>query len=502
MKRIPVLLSVTGFCFMLMGTGCTRSQLGTFEGHSDIGTVAAVGTIDYNPDEDSYHVGGGGENMWYEYDDFHFVWKKMSGDFSIASDIEILGDGGHPHRKAFLMIRQNLDTDSPYADAVIHGKGMASLQYRETAGDASHEVQSNVHAPRRLSLHKEGDYVYMKVANEGEELRSSGGMFRIKFQDPFYVGIGVCAHDSTRFEEAVFTNLEITTGAPEMVELAEGEEPAVESTLERIAIGSTDRTVIYHTRGRIEAPNWTGDGEYLIYNSNGLLYKIPVAGGIPEQIDTGFATALNNDHGISPDGSQLVVSDNSGDGLSKIYVLPAEGGTPRPVMTDGPAYWHGWSPDGQTLAYVARRNDDFDIYTIPVSGGEEVRLTTAPGLDDGPDYSPDGKYIYFNSVRTGTMQLYRMRADGSEQEQMTTDEYNDWFPHPSPDGKWLVFISFEPEVEGHPRNKDVMLRMMPAEGGEIKVLAKLFGGQGTINVPSWSPDSEHVAFVSYRLVNP
>ncbi|MBA7599250.1 hypothetical protein ES703_06280 [subsurface metagenome] len=173
-------------------------------------------------------------------------------------------------------------------------------------------------------------------------------------------------------------------------------------------------------------------------------------------------------------------------------------------MTDkAPSYWHGWSPDGKTLVYPARRNDEFDIYTIPVEGGEETRLTDAPGLDDGSDYTPDGEYIYFNSVRTGVMKIWRMRADGSNQEQMTfNEEYADWFPHPSPDGKWVVFLSYDKSVEGHPPDKDVVLRIMPLSGGEPRVLAELFGGQGTINVPSWAPDSRHFAFVSYRLVKP
>ena len=166
----------------------------------------------------------------------------------------------------------------------------------------------------------------------------------------------------------------------------------------------------------------------------------------------------------------------------------------------GPSYWHGWSPDGKTLAYCAERGGEYDVYTIPVAGGEEKRLTTAKALDDGPDYSPDGEWIYFNSERTGLMQIWRMRADGSEQQQVTSDGHADWFPHPSPDGKWVAFLSYEKDVQGHPPNKDVTIRMMPAGGGEIQVLAKPFGGQGTINVPSWSPDSLHLAFVSYRLV--
>ncbi|HEX9934782.1 MAG TPA: transporter, partial [bacterium] len=156
----------------------------------------------------------------------------------------------------------------------------------------------------------------------------------------------------------------------------------------------------------------------------------------------------------------------------------------------------------KTLAYCAERNGEFDIYTIPADGGEEVRLTTAPGLDDGPDYSPDGRFIYFNSERSGSMQIWRMKPDGSSQELVTSDGYNNWFPHPSPDGKWICFLSYEKGVQGHPANKDVLLRLMPVDGGEIEVLAKLFGGQGTINVPSWSPDGSSLAFVSYRLAAP
>jgi Tol biopolymer transport system component len=173
------------------------------------------------------------------------------------------------------------------------------------------------------------------------------------------------------------------------------------------------------------------------------------------------------------------------------------------VTKQGPSYWHGWSPDGKTLAYCAERVGEYDIFSIPVEGGDETRLTNAPGLDDGPDYSPDGKYIFFNSERSGLMKIWRMNADGTDQKQVTLDtEYADWFAHPSPDGKWLVFVSFDKSVKGHPENKDVVLRIMPLGGGKPKVLTSLFGGQGTINVPSWSPDSTQAAFVSYRLLPP
>jgi len=279
------------------------------------------------------------------------------------------------------------------------------------------------------------------------------------------------------------------------------EETMLESTLETISIATMDRRVVYCAPEHFEAPNWSRDGKYLLFNKEGKIYKIPVEGGTPELINTDFAVKCNNDHGISPDGTQLAISDQSNeDNKSRIYILPIEGGTPKQITELAPSYWHGWSPDGKTLAYCAERNGEFDIYTISVNGGEETRLTTTPGLDDGPDYSPDEKYIYFNSERTGTMQIWRMKTDGTGQEQITNDEYNNWFAHPSPNGKWIVFLSYEIDVKGHPPNKDVMLRLMSVETGEIQVLAKLFGGQGTINVPSWSPDSNNLAFVSYRLV--
>ncbi len=275
----------------------------------------------------------------------------------------------------------------------------------------------------------------------------------------------------------------------------------VESALQTIAITSFERDTIYRTEDHIEAPNWSPDGKSLIFNSSGLLYNIPVKGGTPKLIPTGFAKRINNDHGISPDGTQLVISDQTETGKSLIYTLPIEGGIPKKITLLGPSYWHGWSPDGKTLAYCAERNDNFDIYVIPAQGGEEVRLTTTHGLNDGPDYSPDGKFIYFNSVRGDTMQILRMKPDGTDQEQITTDTFNDWFAHPSPDGKWIVYVSFGTDVpaERHPANKHVQLRLMNLETRKVQVMAKLFGGQGTINVPSWSPDSKKVAFVSYKL---
>jgi len=501
MNHLPKYFFVCLSVIIPLQAGCAYSQnpsLGLFEEHSDIGDVEKTGYVKYDVAQKSYLIAGGGENMWFNNDAFHFLWKRASGDVSLAADIRWIGVGGNPHRKACLLIRQSLEPDSPYADAVIHGDGLTSLQYRQDRGGPTREIQSNVTSPLRIQIEKEGDYVFMSIAREKEKLHSTGGSFKIKFSEPFYIGLGVCAHDNAALEKAVFSNVEIKAG-----KLHSSEETVLESTLETVAIASKDRRVVYHISNHIEAPNWSRDGKYFLFNSSGKIYKLPVEGGEPKIINTGFANRCNNDHGLSPDGTKLVISDQSqGERKSLIYTLPVGGGIPRQITSLGPSYWHGWSPDGKTLAFVGERNGDYDIYTIPKEGGDEVRLTKASGLDDGPDYSHDGKYIYFNSIRSGTMQIWRMKSDGSNQQQITFDDYNDWFPHPSPDGRWIVFLSFEKEVEGHPANKDVMLRIMPTEGYEIQVLAKLFGGQGTINVPSWSPDSKNIAFVSYRLINP
>ena len=473
-----------------------QKDMGIFQGHGDIGEVKHKGWLKFNPADSTYTVSASGTNMWFHEDQLHYVWKKMSGDVTISADIELLGKGVNPHRKACLIIRQNLEPGSAYADVAVHGDGMTAIQYREVDGDITRELQSNIKSPKRVRIEKVGDYLFMSLATADAELKSSGGAIKVPFKAPFYIGLGVCSHNNDIVETAKFSKVVL-----EKLEARPDSLKELESTLEIIPIATWDRKVILQSEKRLDAPNWTPDGKNLVYNSTGLLYQIPIEGGNPKLISTDFAKRINNDHGVSPDGKMLVISDQTETGKSLIYTLPIEGGIPKKITSNGPSYWHGWSPDGQTLTYCAERNGNYDIYTIPVSGGEETRLTTTDGLDDGPDYSPDGKYIYYNSTRSGTMQIWRMKSDGSEQEQITTDDYHDWFPHPSPDGKWLVYISFEPQVPAnlHPSNKDVMLRLLDLETKEIKTIAKLFGGQGTINVPSWSPDSSRLAFVSYRL---
>ncbi|TVR72635.1 MAG: transporter [Marinilabiliales bacterium] len=275
------------------------------------------------------------------------------------------------------------------------------------------------------------------------------------------------------------------------------------SFLEIIDIKTGERDVVWSDTSHFEAPNWSPDGTTLYFNSGGYIYRIPVGGGEPVRIDTGFANRNNNDHVVSPGGTHMAISHHSAEdgGASIIYIVNINGGEPVRITDKGPSYLHGWSPDGLELAYCALRNGQYDIYVIPVKGGPEIQLTNTASHEDGPDYSPCGKYIWFNSDRSGVMQIWRMERDGSNPTQMTFDGYNDWFPHPSPDGKHIALLSYDKDVEGHPANKNVWLRLMPAEGGEPVTLTELFGGQGTINVPSWSPDSQRFAFVSYKLLD-
>jgi TolB protein len=497
LRALMRIVLMTGIAAVISASACAQSASeGIFEGHNDVGTVLHAGSVDYDAAKQTYTISGSGENMWLAADAFQFAWKKISGDVTLTADISFLTATGNEHKKAALMLRQSLDADSVYADVALHASGLTSLQFRDEKGAITREIQSNISAPKRLRIAKRGDYVYMSLGTSGGEPTVAGGWLRIPLQGTFYVGLGVCSHDKDVVEKAVFSNVELTQRSG----IGAGK-ATLYSTLETVAIDSADRRVAYLAPGRLEAPNWMRDGSAFLFNREGHIERLAVGSDKPVTIDTGFANRCNNDHGISPDATQIAISDNSqGDHNSRVFLVPIAGGTPRRITEKSPSYWHGWSPDGKTLAFVGQRNGDFDIYAIPAAGGEETRLTIAKGLDDGPEYSPDRKYIYFNSERTGHMQIWRMKPDGSEQEQVFSDDLNNWFPHISPDGQWMVFLTYGADVTGHPENKDVMLRLMSLADKKITVLAKLFGGQGTINVPSWSPDSKQVAFVSYILV--
>jgi TolB protein len=478
-----------------------QPQIGLFDGHSDVGAVKTMGSLVYDPGSQEYTMTGSGANMWMNSDQFHFAWKRMKGDFILTARVRFIGKGVEQHRKIGWIIRNSLDPDSAYADAAVHGDGLVSLQFRRTAGALTEETRSTVTAADVIQLERKGGTYTMSVARFGD-LFVTTELPDLNLGDEVYAGLFVCAHNQDVVEKAVFSDVRITVPA------ADNFVPYrdyIGSNLELMNVAAGARTVIYHVPDSLQAPNWTRDGKTLIYNRNGRLYRFDLASLKSDAIDTGDATNNNNDHVLSFDGKWLGISNQSreDDNRSKVYVVPVQGGTPRKVTPIGPSYLHGWSPDGKFLVYTGQRNGEFDIYKAPVGGGTEQQLTTAKGLDDGPEYSPDGKFIYFNSNRSGKMQLWRMKPDGSNQEQITDDEYNNWFPHISPDGKWIVFISFPPSVDpgDHPFYKSVYIRLMPVSGGPSRVVAYVYGGQGTINVPSWSPDSKKIAFVSNTAMN-
>jgi Tol biopolymer transport system component len=285
---------------------------------------------------------------------------------------------------------------------------------------------------------------------------------------------------------------------------AQQQRPNVKSYIAVLDLEGRER-VLWSGDRHFEAPNWSPDGKYLLLNSGGRLWKLDASSpSEPVQLDTGDVNRINNDHGISPDGRHIVIS------AGHMYILPAGGGAPKQITSATPSYYHGWSPDGKTLVYCASREKNFDIYAISVEGGEERRLTSHPGYDDGPDYSPDGRWIYFNSDRSGSWDIWRIPATGAgagdaKADRITSDDQEDWFPHPSPDGKWMVLVSFNKGTKGHPANQQVRLRLMPVRNGKpdpsrIRVLKDLFGGQGTINVNSWAPDSKRFAYVRYEVL--
>ena len=473
-----------------------KSALHPFENHSDIGSVHLPGSCEYDPEQRIYSIASAGANIWGDHDDFHFVWMRMSGNFIVTTRAEFIGAGVNPHRKLGWMARSSLHTSSPAISTGIHGDGLVTLQFRRTQGAATEEIRTPLVGADVIQLERKGNTYIMSVAHYGEPF-TTVQVSDLDLGEEVYVGLFLCSHEDEVVEKAIFHDVRIVVPVKEGFD--RGKDP-FGSRLEILDVASGHRQIIYNTDDVFEAPNWTLDGKALIYNSQGRLYRFDLETKTPVLIDTGDVVRNNNDHVISFDGNMLAISSHAGkNNHSIVYTVPLTGGKPKQITPAGPSYLHGWSPDGKFVVYTGQRNGKFDIYRIPVEGGDEVQLTTAPGLNDGPEYTPDGKYIYFNSVRSGRMQIWRMKPDGSEQEQLTDDEYNNWFPHISPDGKRVMFVTYlvnEVEPSDHPAAKRVYLRLMPLDGGKPTVVAYVYGGQGTMNVPSWSPDGKMVAFVS------
>jgi TolB protein len=476
-------------------------NLGVFEESNDIGKCNIKGSAIYNPATQEYTMSGSGDNMWFGKDAFHYLYKKMKGDFILQFEFQFTTPVKVPHRKVGWMVRNDTTFNSPHINGTIHNDGLTSIQYRLAKGATTLELKmKNLEHNNVIQLERRGNRYIFSAAIKGEDFKTIEWVDSAKvINDNALVGMFICSHDNTDLQTAVIRNVRITVPAK-----ADHKpyKDYIGSNLEIMDIESGNRQIIYTAPNSIQAPNWTVDGKSLIYNSEGKLYNFNLKTAQPTQIDSKFAIKNNNDHVLSFDGKMLGISNGSEnkDRLSQVFLMPAKGGTPKMITEKAPSYFHGFSPDGKNMLFTGGREekDNFEIYSINIKTKVETRLTNSPGLDDGSEYSPDGKYIYFNSVRSGKMQVWRMKPDGSNPERITNDEMNNWFPHISPNGKYIVYIAFGNDVlpGDHPFYRHVSIRLMNLETRKVKILAHLYGGQGTINVPSWSPDSKKIAFVS------
>ncbi|MEO5961145.1 MAG: biopolymer transporter TolR [Opitutaceae bacterium] len=492
--------------------------VGEFENSGDVGSPKLAGSAAYDAARQEYTFTGAGLNMWAARDEFQFAWRKTNGDFIVRTRVEFAGPGVDTHRKAGWIARTTLDHDAMYIDGTVHaGDGLTSLQFRRTKGGITEQKTLAVKFPDVLQLERRGNTYIFSAAIYGESFVSAEISDVDLGAEPL-VGLFLCSHNADVVEQAVFRDVRITkpvkTGFTPYRDY-------IGSKLEILDVHSGKLETVHQSAEPFEAPNWTTDGRSLLVNisgpgtgpNRGRIRRFDLAARTMQPLDTGDVIRNNNDHVLSFDGKMLGLSSSGpGNFRSRVWILPSTGGQPKLVTPLAPSYLHGWSPDGKWVTYTGGRKeasnptgpDKLDIYKVAIDGGDEVRLTNVKGMADGSEYSPDGKWIYYNSTESGLMQLWRMKPDGTGQEQLTKDEFNNWFPHISPNGKWIAFISYGQDIkpDDHPYYKHCYLRLMSIDGGPIKTIAYVYGGQGTINVPSWSPDSRRIAFVSNTDIAP
>ncbi|MEM6768353.1 MAG: hypothetical protein AAF655_25670 [Bacteroidota bacterium] len=464
---------------------------------ADIGAYEQGGISNYDTKEQVYHLES---PISPEYGE-HFVHRKVSGNFLFTANLS--WEGKAPEKASLgLMIRSSVDENSSYIIRTfidsLNQSGFAVMEpaYVEAMQAPERKYQT-------IQLERKGDLMIYRAAGVGEPLKELYTYEISELAKEVLAGLFIYSLEDKHTVKAKAWNVRIDQPVQKGYDAYE--DGFLDSRLETINVFTGERKIIHEHGGKLEAPNWMPDGEKLLYNQDGHIYTISLDGGEPQQLDTGLADRNNNDHGISFDGKLLAIShhrENMPSGGSTVYVLPLEGGEPKLVTEHTPSYWHGWSPDNESVIYVAKREGDerYNIFRKSIHGGEEEQLTDISEGEhvDGCEYDPAGEYIYYNGSHSGSMQIWRMRPDGSKREQLTFEETNNWFPHISPDGKWMVYLAYPADIplNAHPFYKRVSLRLMPLYGGAPRTIAYLHGGQGTINVPSWSPDSKHVAFVS------
>ncbi|WP_084625585.1 TolB family protein [Salinimicrobium xinjiangense] len=486
--------------FLILTTVPTMAQdsIGIFSQSRSVASVDNKEFAIFDPQDQSYLLRSHGLD---KEDKSNFIYNDLNGDFIITANIDpsVMAPG----IQAGLLIENSTQENNGQISATVEGSGQTFFRWNQIKRGTGTEKEQ-VLAPKFrydiLQLERQGKEIIMKAAHFGEPLQKIGSVKLQRLDETVRVGLFINSHNPDITQEAKFYNVRIDKPVPN--EYDPEQDGWLGCRMEIIDVENGKRMVIFEKDDRFEAPNWMPNGDHLLFNMEGSLFTIPIEGGEPEKLNTGFADELNNDHGISFDGQMIAISHHVKDKGSMVFTVPIQGGVPQPVTDEGPSYWHGWAPNNEGVVYVAMRKGKpgYDIYKKPIHGGDEIALTnTREGEHvDGSEYSPDGEYIYYNGSASGTMQIWRMKPDGSGKEQLTFDERNDWFPHISPDGKWIAYISFPTTipVNSHPSFKRVTLNLMPTSGGAPKVIAYLYGGQGSINVPSWSPDSKYLAFVS------
>ncbi|HEU4583806.1 MAG TPA: hypothetical protein VFS67_36365 [Polyangiaceae bacterium] len=471
--------------------------LGVFEHHQDIGAPRLAGNAVYNPIDQTYTLTGAGSRSGPALAEFHFAEKRIQGDFIVQATLH----QPSPRGTIGILARDARSGSSRYAAGCVHGDATTALQYVSSAGASAARIELSSFHPTEIQLARTGNRFTLSAATFGENYKSVS--HELALDAALHVGLFVSSDSEEELARAVFSNVRLSLPA------AADFKPYSDylgSHLEVLEVATGQRRILHSEPGSIQAPNWTPDDKLLYNSAEGVMYSYDIATGKVSELETGQCRQNNNDHVLSFDGKMLALSNYSGDPRRSVaFILPATGSREPKQITSperGHTFLHGWSPDGKKLVFTGGRKGETghyrNLWSVDVDTKVETALTPPGTLDDGPEYTPDGKYIYFNSVRTGTMQIWRMRPDGSEPEQITFDESNDWFPHISPDGKWIVYLAFPADMDPwtHPFYRHCYIRLMPAAGGVPRNIAYIYGGQGSMNTPGWSPDSKRIAFIS------